>query len=125
MTFYFLENFVGATDVFVLDVEDWIDEVLMLEGTKSILKAYSSEHGAVVKGGLALEINLGGPPAGNAVFELGPERMKVVALALRPEKREILNLQIARLLQIMVVGNDVRALLTSGRRGNQQQNGKQ
>src|SRR5450631_4206683 len=76
------QNFVGAAGVFVFHVEDRIDEVLAPERTKTILPAEPGEKSAVVKCGLAVEVELGSPPGGGAVFELHPESMEVVATAL-------------------------------------------
>src|SRR5450432_115051 len=82
VAFHFFQNFVGAAGVFVFDIDDGIDEVLALERTKAILPAEPGEKSAVVKRGLAINVELGGPPGGSAVFEFHPESVEIVAAAL-------------------------------------------
>src|SRR5277367_2249357 len=79
----FLQNLVGAAGVFVFDIQHGIDEMLLLQKAKTVLPAKTSKNRAVVERGLAVEINLGRPPRGCAVLELGPEGVKVVTTALR------------------------------------------
>jgi hypothetical protein len=66
---------------------------------------------------LALKIELGSPPGRGAVFELRPEGMEVVAGALGAECGEILDLEIARLFEVVIISNDVRTLLSVRGRG--------
>jgi len=66
----FKEHLVGAVDVFVLDVNDWIDEVLAHQGPKAIFKPEAGEKRGFVGGGLTIEVEFGGPPGENPVFEL-------------------------------------------------------
>ena len=82
VTFYFPEDFVGAILVYVLNIKDWIDEVLVLKRPKTVFPAYAREKRAVAKSGLAIQIKLGGPPSCSAVFQLGPEGMEVIAAML-------------------------------------------
>ena len=123
VTLDFFQDLVGAAGLLVFDVENGIDEVLALEKAEAVLPAEAGEDGAVAESGLAVEVELGGPPGGRAVFELGPEGVKVVAAALGAEGGEVLDFEAARLLEIVVVGDDVRTLLRrrgrdeSGRRG--------
>src|SRR5579864_8159931 len=73
VAFHFLDNLVGFADLLVLEVEYRVDEVLTLEQAQAILPAEASEDCAVVESRLAIEVELGGPPGGGSVFELGPE----------------------------------------------------
>ena len=111
VTFDLFQDLVGAADLLVLKVEHGIDEVLALEKTNAVLPAEAGEDGAVVERGLTVEVDLGRPPGGGAVLELGPESMKVVAAALGAEGGEILDLEAAGFLKIVVVGHDVGAFL--------------
>jgi hypothetical protein len=69
-----------------------------------------------VKSGLAVQVELRGPPGGRAVFKLGPEGVEVVAASLGAKCGEILDLEVARLFEIVIIGNKVRVLLGKGRR---------
>ena len=111
VAFDFFQNFVGAAGLLVLDVEHGIDEVLVLEQAEAILPAEAGEDGAVVEGGLAVEVEFGGPPGGGAVFEFGPEGVEVVAGALRAEGGKVFDFEAAWLFEVVVVGDDVGALL--------------
>src|SRR5260370_26008464 len=125
MAFHLLEDFVRAALVFVLEVESGVDKVFALQRADAVLPAESGEDGAVVKGGLAIEIELGGPPGGGAVFELGPEGVGGVSGALGAERGEVFDLKIARLLEVMVVSNDVGTFLGVERGREEQQKTKQ
>ena len=114
VAFHFLENLVGAAGVFVFDIKDWIDEMFALEQAEAVLESESGEDGAVVECGLAVEVELGGPPGSGAVFELGPEGVKIVAGALGAERGEVFDFEAAGFLEIVIVGDDVGALLGSG-----------
>src|SRR5712671_1394041 len=125
VTFYFPEDFVGAILVYVLNIKDWIDEVFVLKRTKTVFPAYAGEKCAVAKSGLAIQIKLGGPPGRGAVFQLGPEGMKVIAAMLGPESRKVFDLKVAGLFQIVIVGNKIGAFLAPcGGRGKQPNQGK-
>src|SRR3981081_2122647 len=78
-TFAFFEDLVRAVLVFILKIEDGIDEVFVLQKPEAILPAEAREHRAVVESSLAVQVELRGPPSGCAVFKLGPERVKAVA----------------------------------------------
>src|SRR6202011_6006140 len=72
VAFNLFENLVRTVLIFILGVKNGVDEVFMLEGTNAVLPAESGEDGAVMESGLAVEVELGGPPGGGAVFKLGP-----------------------------------------------------
>ena len=111
VTFDFFQNFVGSAGLLVFDIEDRIDEVLTLQYPKAIFEAEAGKDGAVVEGCLTIEVGLRGPPSSGAVLELHPERVKIIALALGSEGREIFHFETARLLKIVIVGDDVGTLL--------------
>src|SRR4029077_4579552 len=109
--------FVRAALVFVLDIENGIDEVFAFQWAYAVLPTESSEDCAVAESGLPIEIQLGCPPSSSAVFEFGPERVEVVAGALRAEGGKIFDFQIAGLFKVVIIGNDIGALLSaSGQR---------
>src|ERR1700675_3896091 len=82
VAFAFFEDLIRAVLVFILDIKDGIDEVFALQKPEAILPAETREYGALVERGLAVQIELCGPPGGCAVFKLGPEGMEVVAAPL-------------------------------------------
>src|SRR5260370_24399714 len=114
MTFAFLEDLARAVLVFILDIKDGVDEVFALQRPEAILPAETREYGAVVEGGLAVQIKLCSPPSGRCVLKLGPEGVEVVAASLSAESGKILDLQVAGLFEIVVIGNKVRVLLREG-----------
>src|SRR5260370_35982015 len=116
MTFAFLEDLVRAVLVFIFDIKDGVDEVFALQRPESIVPAETRQYGAVVEGGLAVQIKLCSPPSGRSVLKLGPEGVEVVAASLSAESGKILDLQVAGLFEIVVIGNKVRVLLGQGRR---------
>src|SRR6202165_6215967 len=71
--FHFFEYLVRTVLVFVLNVEDGIDEVFVLQKPEAILPAEARENRAVVESSLAVQVELRCPPSGGAVFKLGPE----------------------------------------------------
>lgn len=85
--------------------------MLALEQAKSILPSEASEEGAVVEGDLPVEVDLGGPPSGRAVFKLGPVGEKVVACVLGAKGGKVLDLEAAGLFEVVVVGDDIGALV--------------
>jgi hypothetical protein len=117
VAFDFFEDLVRAVLVFILKIEDGIDEVFVLQKPEAILPAEAREHRAVVESSLAVQVELRGPPSGCAVFKLGPERVKAVADSLGAVCGEILDFEVAGLFEIVIIGDKVRALLGKGRRG--------
>src|SRR5260370_11553293 len=111
MAFDFLQNLIGPVFFLVFDVDHGVDETLPPEHAETISPATASEDRAVVKRGLRVEVESRSPPSLRAIFELHPEGMEVVGAALRPERREILHIQIPGLLEVMIVGHDVGTLL--------------
>src|SRR2546430_7196798 len=95
VTFAFFEDLVRAVLVFILNIEDRIDEVFARQKPEAILPAEAREQRAVVESCLAVQVELRGPPGGCAVFELGPEGQEVVAASLGAIGGEILDLEVA------------------------------
>src|SRR5882762_4007618 len=116
VTFPFFEDLVRAVLVFILGIDDGIDEVFALQKTEAILPAEAREQRAVVESSLAVQVELRSPPGSCAVFELGPEGMEVVAASLGAIGGEILDLEVAGFFEIVIIGNKVRPLLGKGRR---------
>jgi len=110
----FLEDLVRAVLVFILDIEDGIDEMFALQRPEAILPAETGKHRAVAGGSLAIQVDFRGPPGGRAVFEFRPVAVEVVPAPLGPEGREILDLQVAGFLQIVIIGDKIRTLLGDG-----------
>jgi hypothetical protein len=126
VTFALLEDLVRAILVFILDIKDRIDEVFVLQEAEAILPLDTREYGAVLEGCLPIQVELRGPPGGSAVLELHPEGVKVITAALGSKRGEILDLQVAGLLKVMVVGDDVRVLVSKrARRPEYCEQGKQ
>src|SRR5260370_27461612 len=117
VAFAFLEDFVRAVLVFILDIEDGIDEVFALQRPDAILPSEAREHRTVAESSLAVQVELRGPPSGCAVFELNPVGEEVVAASLGAKGGEILDLDVAGLFEIVIIGDKVRPLLGMGRRG--------
>jgi hypothetical protein len=115
VAFAFLEDLVGAILVFILHVENGIDQVLTLQNPEAILPSEAREYGAVVKSGLAVQIKLRGPPGRCSVLKLGPEGMEIVAASLSANGGEIFDLQVAGFFEIVVISDEVRVLLGEDR----------
>src|SRR5262249_29122657 len=102
-------------DVLVLDVEDRIHTVLAAKRSKPILPAPSGESFPVSRRH-SLQVQLGRPPAGESILELQPgcviDGVAVLGYASRVRQGD---LQISRLLEIMIVRDEVRTLLRAGR----------
>ena len=56
VAFYFLENFVRSAFVFVLDINDRVNEMLVFKGTKPVFPTNTREDRGVPEGCLAVEI---------------------------------------------------------------------
>ena len=125
VAFHLFQDFVGAAGLLIFDIEHRIDEMLTLEEAETVLPAEAGEDGAVVEGGLAVEIKFGGPPGSGAVFELSPKGMKVVAGALGAESGEVFDFEAARLFEIVVIGDDVGTFLRARRKSDCSQEQRQ
>src|SRR5579864_3112211 len=112
VAFYLLHDLVGFADLLVFDVKHRVDGMFALEQTKAILQPKSGENSAVAECALAIEVEFGGPPGGCAIFKLDPIGVEVSASALCGEIGEVLDLQAARFLEVVIVGNEVGALLS-------------
>src|SRR5690348_16003047 len=86
VAFHFLNDLVRFADLFVLYVDDGVDEVLALERAEAVLPAEPRENRAVAQGRLPIEIKLGSPPGFDSVFQLCPIRVKVVPAPLRAKR---------------------------------------
>src|SRR5215831_1545699 len=86
--------------------------MLSLEGPQPVFPLEAGINSAVCKRGLEIEVQLSSPPGGRAVLKLRPVGVKVVAGALGAKSREILNLKIPGLLEIVVISYEVRPLLS-------------
>src|SRR5260370_16068582 len=115
VTFDFFDDFVRAVLAFILDIEDRIDEVFALRDAEAILPLDACEYGAVLESSLAIQVELRSPPGCDAVLEFAPEGVEVISAMLGAKCREIRDLQVAGLLEIVVIGDDVRVLLSKDR----------
>ncbi len=120
-----LEDFVSAAYVFVLDVNYWIDEMLVFQGTETVLPAEPGKDCGIVEGSLAVQIEFCSPPRCGTVFKLHPEGMKVVATVLSAEGGIVFDLKISWFFQIVVVGHYVRILLAPERRSHDGKSNKE
>src|SRR5207244_3512550 len=69
MSNHLTQGFVAAVDVFEFHVKNRVDPVFAQKRTKAVFPAITSENGAVVLGGLAVEVYLRSPPLGGPIFE--------------------------------------------------------
>ncbi len=106
---------VGAVDVLEFDVEHRVDPVLAQQRPPAVLPAPAGERRAVAMGRLAVEVELGRPPTLDAVLQLRRRRDESARAPLAGDDRIDGDLQVAELLQLVVVGDEERALL--GARG--------
>ena len=113
----FEDGFVSAGGVLVFDIEYGIDDVVAHEGTDAIFDAEAGEDGGILGGGLAVEIEFGGPPGADAVFELEGGGAIVSAATGLGEGGFGFQVEVARLLEIVGIGNKVRLLLGMGAEG--------
>jgi len=125
VTFDLFEDLVSSAGVLVFDVENGVDKMLLPQEAEAVLPTETGEDSAVVEGGLSVEIDLGRPPCGGPVLELGPEGVEVVAPALGAKGGEVFDFETSRLLQIVVVGHDVGTFLGSKRESNSGNNSHQ
>src|SRR5436305_11596346 len=61
MPFDFFQYLVGAADLLVFNVKHRVDEVLPLKNAEAIFQPEAGEKGALVKRGLAVEVEFSGP----------------------------------------------------------------
>src|SRR5712664_1276079 len=111
VAFDLFQDLVGSVLIFILEVENRIDEVFALQNSEAILPSETCEYRAVVERGLAVQVELRGPPGCRAVFEFAPEGMEVIPASLRAKCGEILDLQVAGLFEIVVISDKVWVLL--------------
>src|SRR5260370_30769911 len=90
----------------------------MRERTESVLPTKAGEERAVGERGLAVKVELRSPPARSPVVELCPEGVEVMAGALRSQRGDVRELEVASLLEIVIVGEEVGTLLGDGTRAN-------
>ena len=76
----------------------------------------------MVECGLTFKVKFRGPPGCGPVFQLRPEGVKAVSATLRTDGGEVLDVQISGLFKIVVVGDNVGALLGVTRRRQDKRN---
>ena len=111
MADHFLERLVSAVYVFVFNVQDRVDPVLVFQRPKAVLPLEPGISRAVMKCCLSVQIEFGGPPGRCSILELSPVGMKVVSSALCAERREVFDFEVSRLLKVVIVGDKVRIFL--------------
>ncbi len=111
VTNHFLQGLVRSVDVFELGVYHRINPVLVLQHAKPVFPFKSRVHRAVMKRSLCVEVKFRRPPGIDAILKLGPVGMEIVSGALRAERREIFDLKVSGLLEIMVVSDKVWVFL--------------
>ena len=105
-------NPTGFIHGFVLDVDHGIDPVLGLEWPESVLEAPSGERIPITSRGQPFQVQLGRPPSGQSVLQFQPRRGVRVSIGLwQASRRDDGNFQIAALLEVVVVGHEIRGLL--------------
>ena len=108
------DRLVGAGGVLVLHIEDWVDGVVAHERPDPILNAEAGKNGGILGCGLAIEVDLGGPPGAGAVLELYCRSSEVGAAIWFTEGGFGFDLEVAGLLQIVGVGDGVGLVLREG-----------
>ena len=63
VSYDFEQAAVGSVQIFILEIEHGIDEVVVQQGTEAVLPPESRENRAVIRSVLAAQIEFGGPPA--------------------------------------------------------------
>src|SRR6185437_10808296 len=109
------KRFVGAGDALELDVEDGIDDVFLHQRAKAVFEAEAGIERGILGGGLAIEIELGGPPGPDAVFELTDGGAVALALAGLGEGGFGLDFEVSGLFEVVGIGDEVGFFL--GARG--------
>src|SRR5882724_7193064 len=110
MPHHFQQSFVRAVNVLKLCVEHGIDPVLLQERTKTVLKAEAGKQAALIGGGLRIKIKFRCPPCLYAVLQFYGISQESVAGAGKSSGGLGGELQIARLLHVVRVGNKVISL---------------
>ena len=85
--------------------------MLAHEGAESILKAEAGEEGGFLAGGLAVEIELGGPPAGDAVFQFAGDCTISVAFGRLAEGGFGFDFEVSWLFEVVRVGDEIGLFL--------------
>jgi hypothetical protein len=85
--------------------------VLAHEGAEAIFEAEAGEEGGFPSGGLAIEVEFGGPPAGYAIFEFGGESAEAMALRGLAQSCFGFDFEVAGLLEVVGVGDEVGLFL--------------
>lgn len=111
VAFNLLQDFFGAIEILILYVQNGVDEVFALQWPHAILPANPGKCRAVAKGCLPVEIKRRRPPGLRSILELRPIAVEVVSAALRTEHGGVGNFQVARFLQVVVIGHKVGVLL--------------
>src|SRR5215469_8267461 len=93
----------GLVHAFVFEIEHRIDTVLALERAEAVLNPPAREHGAVTRGGLAFDVELAGPSAGDAIFDFSiGSNEQLLPRAGDSGRAAGLDFQIAGLFQMVV-----------------------
>jgi hypothetical protein len=71
--------FVRAVDVFKFEIQNWIDPMFVEEEAGPILNAESRKHGALVRCGLAFQVELRRPPCSGAILKFSGIAYKPVS----------------------------------------------
>src|SRR5882757_979766 len=103
---------VGRVDVFVLDVENGVDEVLAQQRPETVLPAISVEHGAVIRSALAGEVHFGGPPSSGSVFEFNRAAGEWVSKLGRCLYTLEFDFEISRLFEGVGISDEIGPLLS-------------
>src|SRR4029077_683770 len=119
VAFYLLHDLVGFAGLLEFDVEHGINNMFALEQPKAIFQSEPGENSAVAECALGVEVEFGGPPGCCAIFKLDPIGVEASASALCSQIREVLDLEAAWFLEIVIVRNEVGALLSLSRKSSQ------
>src|SRR5207253_10095252 len=117
----FFLNLVRFIDVFILEIQNWVEQMLAQQRTDSIFPAPPSEDGALPSRALAFQIQFARPSPEYTIFQLEPRCEIGALIAFRHANgRSGGDFKISRLLQVMAVGDEIRTLLPVSRHRREQ-----
>ena len=78
-----------------------------ISGPKAVFKPEAGEEGRFVGGGLPIEVELGGPPGADAIFQFDVPWLRTVGAVGLAEGGFALDFEIAWLFEVMGIGDEV------------------
>jgi len=107
VAYNFEQSFVGGVDVFKFEIEDGVDTAFTEQRAHPVLPAEAGEYRTLASGGLAVEIDFGGPPSLHAILELESSRDESISVLGSAGDALSFDFEVAGLLQFMGVGDEI------------------